>query len=128
MRQRMLRGQNLLCPRRRWISVGGRVRAFPTRKHLLVSNSGPDGEGYDYCTGCGRIEAVVDPEVNLSQPHTRPHPSDEEGPCPGYVARRIVLGTAFRTDIASFSLPLDSPFRATGKGCVALAATGPRAD
>ena len=99
------------APDNEWISMGGRVRAFPTRKHLLVSNSGPDGEGYDYCTGCGRIEAVVDAEVNLSQPHSRPHPSDEEGPCPGYVARRIVLGTDFRTDIALFSLPLDSPFR-----------------
>src|SRR5438874_3581783 len=64
------------APDNEWIFVGSRVRAFPTRKHLLVSNSGPDGEGYDYCTGCGRIEAVVDPEVNLSQPHTRPHPSD----------------------------------------------------
>ena len=99
------------APDNEWISIGGRVRAFPTRKHLLVSNSGPDGEGYDYCTGCGRIEAVVDPEMNLSQPHRRPYPSDEEGPCPGYVARRIVLGTDFRTDIALFSLPLDSPFR-----------------
>jgi hypothetical protein len=94
-----------------WFFIGSRVRAFPTRKHLLVSNSGPDGDGYDYCTGCGRIEAVADPEVNLSRAHTRPHPSDEEGPCPGYVARRIVLGTDFRTDIALFSLPLDSPFR-----------------
>jgi hypothetical protein len=94
-----------------WFFIGSRVRAFPTRKHLLVSNSGPDGDGYDYCTGCGRIEAVADPVVNLSRAHARPHPSDEEGPCPGYVARRIVLGTDFRTDIALFSLPLDSPFR-----------------
>jgi MrfA Zn-binding domain/Helicase conserved C-terminal domain len=98
-------------PDNEWTMVGDRVRAFPTRKHLLVSNSGPDGEGYNYCVACGRIEAAADLDVNLFQPHTRPYPTDEDGPCPGRVANRVVLGTDFRTDIALFSLPLDSPFR-----------------
>lgn len=93
-----------------WIQAGPRIRAFPTRKHLLVSNSGPDGDGYNYCVLCGRIETAVDPEVILQQPHSRPYPSDEDGPCPGRVSPRVVLGTDFRTDIALFSLPIDDPF------------------
>lgn len=95
-----------------WVAIGDRIRAFPTRDHLLVSNSGPEGEGYNYCVSCGRIEAATDPEMNLYQPHSRPYPRNEPGPCPGTrVANRIVLGTDFRTDIALFSLPLDRPFR-----------------
>ena len=94
-----------------WIWAGARIRAFPTRKHLLVSNSGPEGEGYNYCVLCGRIETTTDPEVILQQPHSRPYPSDEEGLCPGRVSPRVVLGTDFRTDIALFSLPIDEPFR-----------------
>jgi hypothetical protein len=54
---------------------------------------------------------VADPEINLHQPHSRPYLSDDEEPCPGRIANRIVLGTDFRTDIALFSLPLDAPFR-----------------
>ena len=94
-----------------WFAVGERVRALPTRKHLLVSNSGPDGDGYNYCVACGRIEAVADPEINLYQPHSPPFPHAEDEVCPGRVASRIVLGTDFRTDIALFSLPFDAPFR-----------------
>ena len=99
------------APSNEWLPVGQRVRAFPTRKHLLVSNSGPDGDGYNYCAACGRIESVADPEMNLYQSHSRPFPSDDDEPCPGRVASRVVLGTDFRTDIALFSLPLDAPFR-----------------
>jgi ATP-dependent helicase YprA (DUF1998 family) len=93
-----------------WLDAGARIRAFPTRKKLLVSNSGPDGDGYNYCVACGRIETAVDPEINLGQPHSRPYPNDEEGPCPGRVSPHVVLGTDFITDIALFSLPLDDPF------------------
>lgn len=94
-----------------WIGVNHRVRAFRTRDHLLVSNSGPDGDGYAYCTSCGRIEAARNQEINLFQPHSRPYPSDE-GPCPGTAtAHGIVLGTDFVTDICLFSLTLDEPFQ-----------------
>lgn len=97
---------------KQWVSIGQRVRGFPTRRNLLVSNSGPQGEGYLYCVTCGRIEAVADPEINLRQPHTRPYPNDETEPCSGqYTVAGVVLGTDFVTDIALFSLPLDAPFR-----------------
>ena len=94
-----------------WIEINHRIRGFPTRDYLLVSNSGPEGEGYNYCVACGRIEAVKDQEINLHQPHSRPFPSSKPEPCPGRVSRGIVLGTDFRTDVALFSLPLDAPFR-----------------
>lgn len=87
------------------------LRGLATRQHLLVSNSGPDGEGYDYCTRCGRIESSVAPEVNLSQPHPLPYPNDNDPPCPGFSSRGIVLGTDFPTDIALFALRLEAPFR-----------------
>jgi ATP-dependent helicase YprA (DUF1998 family) len=93
-----------------WLAVNDRVRAFPTREHLLVSNSGPDGEGYHYCTGCGRIESTKDPEINLFQAHPRPYLSDEDEPCSGFTASRIVLGTDFVTDISLFALKLEAPF------------------
>ena len=98
-------------PDNEWVLIGDRVRGFPTRRHLLVSNSGPEGDGYHYCVACGRIESVTDPEINLYEPHTRPYFSEDDEPCPGRVASRVVLGTDFRTDIALFSLPLDAPFR-----------------
>jgi ATP-dependent helicase YprA (DUF1998 family) len=100
-------------PNRGWLAAGERMRSYPLREHLLVSNTGPEGEGYHYCVACGRIEAVADrsPDYILSQPHTRPYPNNEEGPCPGRVSRGVVLGTDFRTDIALFSLPFDAPFR-----------------
>lgn len=95
-----------------WIQVTERVRAFRAREYLLVSNTGLDSDGYDYCLACGRIESSAAPEELLSQPHARPFRSDEDGPCPGGAAKRhVVLGTDFKTDIALFSLPLTAPFR-----------------
>ena len=95
-----------------WINVTERVRAFEAREFLLVSNTGVDKEGYDYCLACGRIESSAAPEEFLNQPHYRPFRSDEDGQCPGNAAaRNVVLGTDFKTDIALFSLPLSDPFR-----------------
>jgi ATP-dependent helicase YprA (DUF1998 family) len=100
------------APNGGWLNIGDRIRGFPTREHLLVSNSGPNEDGYNYCVACGRIETVSDPEMNLFQSHQRPFPNNEVDPCPGRVANRVVLGTDFLTDIALFSLPLSSPFQA----------------
>lgn len=91
--------------------ITGNIRGLATRQHLLVSNSGPEGDGYDYCVRCGRIESSVAPEVNLSQPHALPYPNDNDPPCPGFSSRGIVLGTDFPTDIALFALRLVAPFR-----------------
>lgn len=99
-------------PDKGWVQVSDRVRAFRAREFLLVSNTGIDADGYDYCLACGRIESSAIPEELLSQPHARPFRTDEDGPCPGAAAKRhVVLGTDFKTDIALFSLPLSDPFR-----------------
>lgn len=91
--------------------INPRLRGLATRKHLLVSNSGPGGDGYEYCVRCGRIESVASPEVNLRQPHSLPFPNDNEPNCPGAVSRGVVLGVKFVTDIALFSLSLAAPIR-----------------
>jgi ATP-dependent helicase YprA (DUF1998 family) len=91
--------------------ISPRLRGLGTRKHLLVSNSGPGGDGYEYCVRCGRIESVASPEVNLRQPHALPCPNENEPNCPGAVSRGAVLGVEFVTDIALFSLSLTSPIR-----------------
>lgn len=94
-----------------WIGVNDRLRVLTTRKHLLVSNTGPDHEGYSYCTHCGRIEASTDPKPKLGAPHRKPYPDDEDRMiCDGVgVTRHLVLGADFITDIALFSLKVDEP-------------------
>jgi hypothetical protein len=50
-----------------------RLRGLSTRQHLLVSNSGPDGDGYDYCTRCGRIESrIFQPTLRSSRSTSGP--------------------------------------------------------
>lgn len=95
------------------LPVTKRVVGFKERQFLLVSNTGIEAEGYDYCTSCGRVESTAAPQELLSQPHARPYRSDEAGPCAGgaFTKRHIVLGTDFLTDIALFSLPLTDGFQ-----------------
>lgn len=92
--------------------INPRLRGLKTRQHLLVSNSGPDSEGYYYCTSCGRIESVTAPVENIRLPHPLPYPNDGDPPCSGqYVVKSVVLGADFPTDLALFSLKLDPAFR-----------------
>lgn len=92
--------------------VNPRIRALATRRHLLVSNSGPGGDGYVFCVGCGRIESVSSPDQNLYQAHTRPYPTKPgEEMCPGFTSKGVVLGADFPTDIALFALKVEAPFR-----------------
>jgi hypothetical protein len=76
-----------------------------------VSNSGPDSDGYDYCTKCGRIESVSAPVDNIRQPHPIPYPNNNEPLCDGIPWRGVVLGADFPTDIALFALRPEGPFR-----------------
>ncbi|MNP23185.1 hypothetical protein D3C76_1158860 [compost metagenome] len=48
-------------PDKGWIQVSERVRAFKAKEFLLVSNTGIDKDGYDYCLACGRIESSAVP-------------------------------------------------------------------
>lgn len=96
----------------KWVPVNDRIRAMPDRKHLLVSNTGPKQEGYNYCTKCGRIEASSEASAALSGPHEKPFPDEKEPQCPGSgTTRGLVLGTDFITDIALFSLRVAAPLK-----------------
>ena len=94
-----------------WTVINDRLRVLPSRKHLLVSNTGPKKDGYIYCTKCGRIEATAARSHELHGSHLKPYPDDDDKRnCDGInPTRHLVLGTDFITDIALFSLRVDPP-------------------
>lgn len=95
----------------KWIGVNDRIRVMPDREHLLVSNTGPKKEGYNYCTLCGRIESSAEGTASIFSPHPKPFP-DKEPTCPGTgTTRHLVLGTDFITDIALFSMRVEAPLK-----------------
>ena len=94
-----------------WAPVNDRIRVLKARQHLLVSNTGPNRDGYTYCTKCGRIESNADRASKLIGAHRKPYPDDDdkltcEGTSP---TRHLVLGTDFITDIALFSMRVAAP-------------------
>lgn len=96
-----------------WSEANERIRSLKTRRHLLVSNTGPQQEGYNYCVKCGRIEASNTPSPILAAPHRKPYPDDDDKPmCDGIgPTRHLVLGTDFITDIALFSVRVAAPLK-----------------
>jgi hypothetical protein len=95
-----------------WTEINPRIRVLKERKHLLVSNTGPKGDGYTYCVKCGRIEASCDPTPLLTAPHRKPYPDEKQPTCEGAgTTRHIVLGTDFITDIALFSMKVEPPLK-----------------
>ncbi|MET3414545.1 DEAD/DEAH box helicase [Methylobacterium sp. 1030] len=95
----------------KWTWVNDRIRVMPNREHLLVSNTGPKQEGYNYCTLCGRIESSAEGTASMFAPHPKPFP-DKEATCPGTrTSRHVVLGTDFITDIALFSMRVEAPLK-----------------
>ncbi|KQS78957.1 DEAD/DEAH box helicase [Rhizobium sp. Leaf384] len=96
----------------RWQKVNDRVRVMPDRTHLLVSNTGPKSQGYDYCTLCGRIESHLEATGLLRAPHLKPFPDEKDQTCAGAgTSTGLVLGTDFITDIALFSLRVVAPLK-----------------
>lgn len=96
-----------------WHPVNDRIRVLPAREHLLVSNTGPNHDGYTYCTKCGRIESATDPTPKLLGPHRKPYPDDDDKQmCDGTSpTRHVVLGTDFITDVALFSMRVAAPLK-----------------
>lgn len=94
-----------------WLNSNDRIRSLSVRKHLLVSNSGPQDEGYTYCVKCGCIEASSTSTPSLAGPHRKPFPeADDSQICEGMSpTRHLVLGTDFITDIALFSMRVEKP-------------------
>ncbi len=96
-----------------WVQNNERIRGLRSRQHLLVSNTGPQKEGYTYCTKCGRIEASSTSSPTLAAPHRKPFPDDDDRRiCDGTgPTRHLVLGTDFITDIALFSMRVAAPLK-----------------
>lgn len=90
-----------------WVDADAnpRIRVFTAREHLLVTNTGPEQDGYLYCIKCGRIESVKDPQMALNIPHLKPYPDERAPRCDGRVST-IVLGTDFISDVALLSFSL----------------------
>lgn len=96
----------------KWVAVNDRVRVMTDRTHLLVSNTGPKQDGYNYCTKCGRIEASAEGSAAMMGQHPKPYPDEKEPNCAGNgTTRHLVLGTDFITDIALFSLRVAAPLK-----------------
>jgi ATP-dependent helicase YprA (DUF1998 family) len=93
-----------------WVEVAERISAKFQREKLIVSNTGPEGSGYNYCTTCGRIEpsAIVGSSI-VGGSHDKPFPYPRQQHCEnGKVARNIALGTEFISDILLIQFRADS--------------------
>lgn len=96
----------------KWVPINDRLRVMSDRTHLLVSNTGPKHEGYNYCTKCGRIESSAEGSAAIFGPHLKPYPDEKDPTCPGAgTTRHLVLGTDFITDIALLSLRVAAPLK-----------------
>jgi ATP-dependent helicase YprA (DUF1998 family) len=96
----------------KWSSVTDRVTQAYDRSTLLVTNTGPNNEGYNYCTMCGLIEPVKNATGEVFGTHKKPYPDQDNPDCPGSRSTRgLVLGTDFKSDVLLVRLRVDSPVR-----------------
>lgn len=96
----------------KWLPVTDRVTQAYERSTLLVTNTGPKNEGYNYCTSCGLIEPVKNASGEVFGTHKKPYPDEEKPDCGGtYSTRGIVLGTDFKSDVLLVRLRVDSPVK-----------------
>lgn len=93
-----------------WNQINSNVRTYFSRQQLLVTNTGSSEEGFSYCTTCGLIEPVEIEESALNGQHLKPYPDQQQPNCTGSkVARKIVLGTQFVTDVLLIAISVDRP-------------------
>lgn len=94
----------------RWQPVTRFLRKYYHRTYLLVTNSGPRREGYNYCTKCGVIAPTANPDSDIWRDHPKPYPDEQESNCTGSAATRgLVLGTDFISDVLLIGLEVNSP-------------------
>lgn len=93
-----------------WAQVTPRLIQTYNRARLLVSNTGPDGEGYSMCTRCGLIEPTATETPLVSGPHPKPYPDPRHPNCDGGARTKgLVLGTDFFSDVLLLRLRVDDP-------------------
>ena len=98
---------------RSWLDVNPRCGLHYRRDTLLVTNRGPGGDGYNYCTICGLISPVTGagPLLNANGPHRKPYVDNEPTCAANRTAKGVVLGTDFITDILLVSIRLEAPLQ-----------------
>lgn len=93
-----------------WTEVTPRLIQTYNRERLLVSNTGPEGEGYSMCTRCGLIEPTATETPLVSGPHPKPYPDPRYPNCDGGGRTKgLVLGTDFISDVLLLRLRVDDP-------------------
>lgn len=94
----------------KWTNTTPRLRHHATRKYLLVTNQGPQEDGYNYCVSCGRIEpTALGGDVHSS--HDKPYPDKDQVCEDRHTTSGLVLGTDFITDVLLVSFQVDDPVR-----------------
>jgi ATP-dependent helicase YprA (DUF1998 family) len=95
-----------------WTTIADRVTQAYDRSILLVTNTGPKNEGYNYCTKCGLIEPTSQASGDVFGTHKKPFPDEDSPDCDGARSSRgIVLGTDFKSDVLLVRFRVDSPVR-----------------
>jgi len=92
-----------------WVNITNSIKLHYLRKPLLVTNSGPKNEGYNYCTYCKRIEPTAGFIHTLHKTHQKPYPSERDPSCDGHYSKGVVLGTDFLTDVLLVSFSVKEP-------------------
>ena len=93
-----------------WDHVTDRLDQTYRRDTLLVTNTGPRSEGYNYCTRCGLIEPTKGATGIVAGSHKKPYPDEKEPDCRGSATTRgLVLGTDFISDVLLVRLKVDKP-------------------
>jgi ATP-dependent helicase YprA (DUF1998 family) len=92
-----------------WNPITNGIRTHYARTQLLVTNTGPRDEGYDYCTMCGLTAPTAMPAGLGGSSHPKPVPNDREPTCPGAVTHGLVLGTDFISDVLLVRLAVTAP-------------------
>ena len=93
-----------------WTKLNDCIRIHYMHDHLLVTNRGPQGRGYSYCTRCGVIEPTVSRNPVAAGEHPKPYPDPREPVCSGgRTASRLVLGTDFISDVLLVSVSVSAP-------------------
>ena len=93
-----------------WNAVTPRLIQTYNRARLLVSNTGPEGEGYSMCVRCGFVEPTATATPLVAGTHPKPYPDPRQPNCDGGRATHgLVLGTDFISDVLLLRLRVDDP-------------------
>ncbi|WP_197502123.1 DUF1998 domain-containing protein [Mycobacterium sp. E2733] len=92
-----------------WTRLSDGLEQTYRRDTLLVTNTGPRGEGYSYCTLCGLIEPTATATGIVGGTHKKPYPHKDPDCAGNRSTRGLVLGTDFISDVLLVRLTVEPP-------------------